>query len=145
MSENLSEDLALLSEIIFIVGTSPIVCDVGSSVPAFSAAVLDQQAVFSDFKHPLAVNSSVGLQEFKQCLSRQLQRNIIVMAKLKYPCRLELNCFFFVQSSACLLLLQRHPASKLSECTNARLTLFSMGYFKTIRYRGGPPCNFAVS
>ena len=43
LSENLSEDLALLSELIFIVGTFPIVCDVGSSGPAFPAAVLDQQ------------------------------------------------------------------------------------------------------
>ena len=38
----------------------------------------------------------------------------------KYPCRLELNCFFFMQSSACLFLFRRHPASKLSECTIAR-------------------------
>ena len=41
LSENLSWDA---SRIIFIVGTSPIVCDVGSSVSAFPADVLDQQA-----------------------------------------------------------------------------------------------------
>ena len=41
LSENLSEKLALLSEISFIVGTSPIVCDVGSTVSALPAAVLD--------------------------------------------------------------------------------------------------------
>ena len=35
--------LVLLSEIIFIVETSPIVCDVGSTVSALPAAVLDQQ------------------------------------------------------------------------------------------------------
>ena len=29
---------------------------------------------FSDYKHQLSVNSSVCLQEFKQCLSGQLQR-----------------------------------------------------------------------
>ena len=72
-------------------------------------------------KHQLSLNNSVCLQEFKECLSGQLQSKIIVMAK--YPCRLELNCFFFVQSSACLLLLRRHPARKLGECTNARLKL----------------------
>ena len=35
--------LALLSEIVFVVGTSHIVCDVESSVSAFPAAALDQQ------------------------------------------------------------------------------------------------------
>ena len=44
--------LALLSEIIFILGTSPIVCDVGSSVRAFPAAVLDQQEVLYKWKSP---------------------------------------------------------------------------------------------
>ena len=38
--------------------------------------------VFSDYKHQLSVNSSVCLQEFKRCLSGQLQRKIIVMAKV---------------------------------------------------------------
>ena len=44
--------LALLSEIIFIVRTSPIVRDVGSTVSALLAAVLDQQALdeFYDVK-----------------------------------------------------------------------------------------------
>ena len=34
------------------------------------------QTVFFDHKHKLSVNSSVCLQEFKQCLSGQLQRKI---------------------------------------------------------------------
>ena len=37
-----------MSEIIFIVGTSPIVGDVGSSVSVLPAAVLDQQVGFGD-------------------------------------------------------------------------------------------------
>ena len=38
--------LALLSKIIFIVGTSPIVCSIRSTVSALPAAVLDQQVPF---------------------------------------------------------------------------------------------------
>ena len=50
--------LALLFEIIFIVGTSPIVCDVGSTVSALRAAVLDQQVCLSQIKR---VKGELGL------------------------------------------------------------------------------------
>ena len=64
--------------------------------------------VFSDYKHQLSINSFVCLQEFKQCLSGQLQRKIIN------------NKFLLLVAIICLSAsFQGHPASKLSECINA--------------------------
>ena len=60
---------------------------------------LTQHAVFSDDKYQLSVHSSVCLQEFKQCLSGQLQRKIIVMAKVSLQARAEL---FLLRAIICL-------------------------------------------
>ena len=60
LSENLSEDA---SQIIFIVATSPIVCDVGSSVSAFPADVLDQQEHMNEETERL--NKLVDWYKFK--------------------------------------------------------------------------------
>ena len=75
LSENLSWDA---SRIIFIVGTSPIVCDVGSSVSAFPADVLDQQAPL----HP-----PIFCHHFLKLLSPTLPKlmNWILLSSLPLP------------------------------------------------------------
>ena len=80
--------------------------------------------VFSDYKHQLSINSSFCLQELKQWRHSRVDSyrgKIIVMAKVSLQARAKL---LLLRAIICLSSsFWRHPASKLSECTNARLKL----------------------